>query len=543
MRESVHGERLLQGLGEIREDIVQEAAEADADAVPKRRKHKWIRNVAVAACLAVVVFAVGVFNGTFPFFGGSSGGAGFDGKMGEESTFGFYTGPILPLSLAEPNPAIAAERSVTLDFSPWMPVWQSIEEMMAERSFNTAADRQRYLEWLQEDYPEGGRYLTRDTVLVQDETILTNTSDTDQTVTVLYPFVGRFFQLDERIPSLTVDGRPLNARLWAGRLTASFVEDDPNTGSRIVTGDGTGVYLAKSFADYRTILADGTYQQEALEPAIVPVGSCVWYTFSLPEGENDAEVEVRFSLDYNATRVYSLHATGGEWDPDGATMTVRGEGQTLSLLVLGEDIRDLEAYGVRFQDETWARTVAAVSQTRETGSAAEKLEALARAGYQYGQEHASATLPLEDFELYEQLFLDGLELCFRYEGGHMESALYYYVDMERVFYAMAEITIPAGVSVTVTAVSEKEGSHNYSCSGEARMGVEAYQLATRLGSTLTFQNQKAFLEDRGQIELVEQNFGFDLEKDIREALLTDDCYWLAVRRLPGSIPETHESAS
>lgn len=414
---------------------------------------------------------------------------------------------------------------------------------MAECSLDNAADRQRYLEWLQEEYPEGGRYRTRDTVLVQDETVLTNTSDADQTVTVLYPFVGRFFQLDQQMPSLTVDGQPLNTRLWAGRLTASFVEDDPNTGSGIVTGDGTGVYLASSFADYRTILADGTYQQKALDPAIAPAGSCVWYTFSLPVGESDAEVEVRFSLDYDATRVHSLHATGGAWDPDGATQTVRGEGQTLSLLVLGEDIRDLEAYGVRFQGETWARTAAAVSQTRETGSAAEVLEALAWAGYQYGQEHASATLPPEYFALYEQLFLDGLELCFQYDGGHMDSALYYYADMARVFYAMAEITIPAGASVAVTAVSEKEGSYNYSCSGEARMGVEAYQLATRLGSTIQFQSQKATLEDRGQIEIVEQNFGFDLEKGIREALLTDDSYWLAVRRLPGSIPETHESES
>ena len=55
----------------------------------------------------------------------------------------------------------------------------------------------------------------------------------------------------------------------------------------------------------------------------------------------------------------------------------------------------------------------------------------------------------------------------------------------------------------------------------------------RLGSALTFTGQSAVLEDREQIEIVRQNFGFEPESGIRTVELNpeEEHYYLAVRRV------------
>ena len=54
---------------------------------------------------------------------------------------------------------------------------------------------------------------------------------------------------------------------------------------------------------------------------------------------------------------------------------------------------------------------------------------------------------------------------------------------------------------------------------------------TALGSCLTCTEQRATLEDRGFIEIVRQNFGFNLEAGIRTVLLdmSGPHYYLEVR--------------
>ena len=55
---------------------------------------------------------------------------------------------------------------------------------------------------------------------------------------------------------------------------------------------------------------------------------------------------------------------------------------------------------------------------------------------------------------------------------------------------------------------------------------------TGMGSNLLFSSQNATLLDRGQIQIVRQNFGFDLEKGINqvELDLAQEHYYLEVRR-------------
>lgn len=71
----------------------------------------------------------------------------------------------------------------------------------------------------------------------------------------------------------------------------------------------------------------------------------------------------------------------------------------------------------------------------------------------------------------------------------------------------------------LNAVFEKAPSFDHSCTDTENKGISGYDLVTELGSNLSFAQQTAKLEDRGQIEIVRQNFGFDLANGIKEVVL------------------------
>lgn len=56
-------------------------------------------------------------------------------------------------------------------------------------------------------------------------------------------------------------------------------------------------------------------------------------------------------------------------------------------------------------------------------------------------------------------------------------------------------------------------------------------MVTGLGNNLIFTEQTASLEDRGQIEIVRQNFGFDIENGVNEVELDieEPHYYLEVK--------------
>ena len=101
---------------------------------------------------------------------------------------------------------------------------------------------------------------------------------------------------------------------------------------------------------------------------------------------------------------------------------------------------------------------------------------------------------------------------------------------DRVCYLEASVTVPAGGSLTLTASLTKAASHDYA-GGGGETGLRGYDLVTTLGSNLRFTRQEAIIEDRGLVEIVEQNLGFDLAAGIRrvELSLDEPHYYLTVR--------------
>lgn len=534
-------ERLLEAMNSLPDATLEENVPVTAG--KKRRWKKW---AALAACLCVVVLGVGVFTGYIPLLGGRAGqgGSGSDGA----SVFMSYAGPVFPLTLGEENDAIEAERNVTLDFEPWAPVWISNREEADSRTWLTEAERQEVLELYNEHYPEGGQYKSSTDILVTDAYMLTNTSAEEQTLTVRYPFVSGLDNLEENRPTLTADGTELETTLRVGSYAGGFEgvwgADDP---------EGTAnLAYPHSWTDYQTLLSDGSYLENTLGPGPdvtdVPV---VVYKLTDPYGpEQDEEagitnptLRVTFNLDYDKTNILTYGFHGASYDREAGVMiqdfSIPQPGEPnygtkeFYLLVLGEDVENMTiqgyANGSLEADAPRLEGCGATVERYESDLDTMLRQLLPLIWEEAGQEGA-------DFEMYYRAFLEQLlsygvlsdEPVERYDTGWLENIE---GGMVRVCWLESEVTVPAGGTVSITAAMTKEGSYDFHCADTANQGVYGYDLVTRLGSNLACSVQTATLEDRGQIEIVRQNFGFDLEQGITTVPLdpAEEHYYLEVR--------------
>ena len=534
-------ERLLEAMNSLPDATLEENVPGAAG--KKRRWKKW---AALAACLCVVVLGVGVFTGYIPLLGGRAGqgGSGSDGA----SVFMSYAGPVFPLTLGEENAAIEAERNVTLDFEPWAPVWISNREEADSRTWLTEAERQEVLDFYNEHYPEGGQYKSSTDILVTDAYMLTNTSAEEQTLTVRYPFVSGLDNLEENRPTLTADGTELETTLRVGTYAGGF---EGVWGANDPEGTANLAY-PHSWTDYQTLLSDGSYLENTLGPGPdvtdVPV---VVYKLTDPYGpEQDEEagitnptLRVTFNLDYDKTNILTYGFHGASYDREAGVMiqdfSIPQPGEPnygtkeFYLLVLGEDVENMTiqgyANGSLEADAPRLEGCGATVERYESDLDTMLRQLLPLIWEEAGQEGA-------DFEMYYRAFLEQLlsygvlsdEPVERYNTGWLENIE---GGMVRMCWLESEVTVPAGGTVRLTASMTKAGSYDFDCTGTDNVGVYGYDLVTRLGSNLACAAQTATLQDRGQIEIVRQNFGFDLEKGITTVTLdpAEEHYYLEVR--------------
>ena len=545
---SKQSERLLVQLSEIRAETIEEADEA----VPGRagKRPAWRRWAAMAAGLAVVLFTAGVLTGVIPLLGGNTSNEGVNPSGSGPTTFMSYAGPVFPLTLREADSAITAERSITLDFTPWMPVWRSNEEE-ADREGYTPEQRQETLDMYNDRYPEGGRWLSSTDILVTDAYTLTNTTEEEKTVSVLYPFSGALYELAKCTPTLRLDKAELDATLHAGGYSGGFQDAYSSSGERRLN-----LNQLNSWEEYKALLSDGRYQRLALgeypDLSGVPVTVYRFFDYYGPEPDEKAgypnpSIRAGFELDYDRTAVltYGFHAAS--YDRENGTM-IQGfsipqpfdprHGDSYYLIVVGDDIRNLTtgAYVTGGTDaDTKKLDNAGVSVERYTSDLETALRMAAELIYGRREQLQESKT---DFEMYFGLFKEFLcsygvlseEPAERYVTGWLEDLEVDAVD--RVFYLEAEVTVPAGGSVQLTAEMRKHGSYDFYCAHTENQGVYGYDLVTELGSNLTCTVQRAAIEDRGVIEIVRQNFGFDLKNGVKTVDLDpmQEHYYLEVSR-------------
>ena len=155
---SERSRRLLEAMGRLSDSMVDQAV-----GKPPRRRLPRGAWAALAACLALAIGAAAIL----PQLGGRSGQSGGSGSEG--TTFMSYAGPVFPLTLKEARQDITARREITLDFSPWQPVWV--------------------------EGGEDGFWRQGTDILVTDTYTLANSGAEDAQLTLLYPFVAEPMEL------------------------------------------------------------------------------------------------------------------------------------------------------------------------------------------------------------------------------------------------------------------------------------------------------------------------------------------------------------
>ena len=386
-----------------------------------------------------------------------------------------YAGPVFPLTLAQAEPALSADRELLLDCAPY-----------AEE--NTAA------------------------ITVTDRYTIRNDSDEDCTVTVLYPFVSSLSDLDSLQPSLTVDGAAAKNKLYPGAFPGWFGPASPDPE---LAEERWNLHHAESWTEYQTLLT-GSYQADALAPKTLPEQNVYVYSFTA-SGEttaNAATLAITVDADPDKTTILTYGINGyGQNEATGQpqySYFTNEHRQSLHLLaMLGQDLTGCAMQGYTDGSCEQGKELDTLegTVTRTELPLAELLRQIAAA--QLGAD-ASADevkrLAAAAAELLTQYGVCSATPAERYSEGQLDDLLQDAETVQRVCYAAAEITIPAGGTVCVEAVFRKP--HSFDFFGFYNELVDGYGIMTT-GSALTLQNQTARLDTHGLVAIYGQNFEFD----------------------------------
>ena len=385
-----------------------------------------------------------------------------------------YAGPVFPLTLAQAEPALSADRELLLDCAPY-----------AEE--NTAA------------------------ITVTDRYTIRNDSDEDCTVTVLYPFVSSLSDLDSLQPSLTVDGSAVKNTLYPGAFPGWFGPASPDPE---LAEERWNLHHAESWTEYQTLLT-GSYQADALAPKTLPEQTIYVYSFTA-SGEttaNAATLAITVDADPEKTTILTYGINGyGQDEATGQpqySYFTNEHGQSLHLLaVLGQDLSGYAMQGYTDGSCEQGKELDALEGTaaRTEMTLADFLRQIAAA--QLGTDASSAAVDRLAAAAAE--LLTGYGVCSatpaeRYSVGMLDSLLQDAYVMQRICYAAADVTIPTGGTVCIEVISRKP--HSFDFFGFYDNAVDGYGIMTT-ESILTLKNQTARLDTHGLVTIYGQNFGF-----------------------------------
>ena len=534
-------ERLFCILGLIDEDLIEKAATPTV----LRKKQYWKPVLtAAAACFAVVCLV------SLPvLFGGSakmeaapeseeapkseapaeSGGyigietqksdaAASDAEplSTEGTTFMSYAGPVLPMTLLGETEGLTAERTTVWDFAP-----------QTDHNSNPH-------QW---------------GAAVTDSYVLMNHTTGEILAMACYPIPAGFTDLEELQPTLSVNGEEQDWTLYASAYAGGFRDAGVDDGST------WNLAPPASWTDYKAILEDGSYLTSAIDQHPVLSESVTVYSFtdfSAPAAYNAATQAIEFTIDPVKTTILSYGFNGMSWDEDSGWLQydyfvpngVRRDISPKLLIVLGEDIGDYTLGGyengaceipIEGVECTVTRRETTLDAVIEELCAAYAKESSWHLGVD--EESLFSYLPMELYRskvtelLVQHGIFAGSETKDRYSDGRLDDIFSETLTQERILYLTTEVQIPAGESVEISAHLWKAPSHDFGCSGSEKADAQGYDFVTTLGSTVNYTSQTAALKNTDGIELLDQNFGFDLADSITEVSLdlSKEHYYLEIR--------------
>jgi hypothetical protein len=520
----MNSERIYDAITDIQENFIEEARKFRF-IKPRKLTVRWY---ALAASLIFVFGAASYILINLYAESPIGPAAGGSGRQEGSTTFMSYAGPVLPLSALNDTTGISTTRDITFDFS----------------GFGTQRTAGSINPLYQSD------------ILITDNYTLTNDSANDKTLKIVYPFVSSFSELYRLKPQVIMDGNELETELMAGPYSGGFM----GTG----TGDdhlALNLKQISSWEDYITLLSDGEYLKRTLEATKVLDQIVTVYEFSNTRANHDAAVNptlaASFNLDYSATTMLSYGFHGASFDREQGFMrqsfSVPEEwsprsGKSFYLIAVGGDIQNLVIQGYingGCYDGDEMDEVSA-DMTRYEAELGDLLTLLLEdflrdlSGYYIG-DPPDAVDSIDITMLYsavvEYLLDYGVlaeNVITRYETGWLEELFSEVNIVDRIFYLTAEIEAPADGSIDLKFEMIKPGSYDfYTGAGSQNLGVCGYDMVTTLGSSLAFGSKTAGIVGSPWINIVRQNFGFDITNDILNVTLDLNTphYYIEVRSI------------
>ena len=441
--------------------------------------------------------------------GGAVGGGGFAGSSVDRvnadgsTVFMSYAGPVLPLSVTGSAEGIKATRDITLDFSNF-----------GKTDSNSP-------------------FMHNTDVKITDSYVLTNETADDMTIEILYPFTGNFSDLRRLLPVITAGDSTLETGLKAGVYSGGYQGTGPNDAHMALN-----LNPISKWEDYETLLSDGDYLKRTLDESEALTQIVTVYEFSNVQTANSKgeapTLAARFSLDFGKTKVLTYGFNGSEWDNSSGFMRQSFFAERHSyqinlsssyLIIVGEDISNMTIQGYE-NGGCYAgqETDVKADVTRYEIALSDMLTILIddfmgmfNEDRIKISEYSRSDDDLSTAMLYraavELLFDYGAladKSAFRYQAGSLDEIFSETTVMDRIFYMTAEISIPAGQSIALRIDMIKPASFDFYGSGSGYAGLRGYDIMTALGSNLVFSSMTAGLICDDNIEVIRQNFGFDL---------------------------------
>ena len=558
-------EKLYDAITDVDEALVEKAADYSFSDTTEKTKSsttsaingtRFIKKykglfIGLAACICLV-FGIGLMFIWGPAAGGGSGNEG--------TSYMSYAGPVFPLSSTSDVGEIEITRHTNWDFSPYKSNLTT-EQMHPDIPENT------------ETYTYD-RYKTES--IVTDQYVLSNPTDSDITLSLIYPFAAKFSDSLDVMPKITINGTTIETEFLAGKFSGSFT---PAWGSH-ESEEQLNMENITNWEAYKALLSDGRYLSEAQQefPSLdIPITIYEYANLTYVGDKEDINPTFAVHFMYNPqnTTLSGWGWNAGGWDNGtryyddsedlnsdiDASSLVSGyygcsrvyipggneidKGATVYLIVIGEDIKTpiLQGYkdgGCDNGDEIEGVTY---DYKKYETTMKDFIVDVCFAEFDTTYEYLYGTYDSEDATIlnlltkdmalgyiaqlmYDDGILsdDGIE---RYDTGWLENYVYDYPQMSRVMYLTFEITIPAGDSITVDSTMVKDASIDYVGKNKHRNG---YDMVTTLASPFRFAKQTASITNYDDIVILDQNFGFDLENGISEVELDvkEEHYWMDV---------------
>ncbi|NLL72969.1 MAG: hypothetical protein GX237_05520 [Clostridiales bacterium] len=481
--------QIFDAITEVRDEYIEEARTTQL----KKSAIAWKKwTMIVAACIVMAIGIRGAYSlpDLLPF-GGKAGGSG--SGHGESSTFMSYAGPAFPLTLSQPDNTVTATRNIIYDFS--LPNEDSIRVWGAN---------------------------------VEDRYTLINSSTEEKNIEAVYPFIGSFNDLKELIPTITVNGQKEHPALYAGGYSG---------GEKLDSWEG-----------YKALLEDGSYQSNAFaaDPVLSqPVTVYAFTDFEAPLEYEAATQAISFNIDPDKTTILHYGFNGIDIGDNGfrrysyfVPKDIRMEKDIKLLIIIGEDIKDYSLQGYKNGACERGNELEGVSSTvtRKEQILSDVMGEVINHFFTNYDDGNSLAVSQEmflgavtEFMVHYGLLSDNARDHYQY--GVLEDVILETYSLKRVFYLKFQVSVPVGESVLVTVKMRKNPSYDFICSGTDNKGIQGYDMVTRLGSNLHFDALTAELTSTQNIEIVRQNYGFNLSQGVTEVELdlNNEHYYLEIR--------------